>query len=476
MKNKCDWCGNHPVEIKRRYKDEGYCANCYRVWFIKKPCSRCEKIKRLHKKEEYPICLECRRNQPCKRCGKAAYLDGFNTEYGRVCRSCYQNHFKKKKVCQGCGVKKTNVSRYNELNHNEEVCVSCYQKQTRKTCTACKRFRKVIETPKGGLCEKCHQFGEINCPCCGNKMPAGQGKRCLDCYWNSRLEHETKLNQYLFKSDEVKKAYKDFINWFLERSNSMHVVLTHLKFTLFFKTCDELWQKIPLYENLIQEFKPDGLRHYLTVLRWLIETEQIIVDLKVKAEVAEQERIYKLLNKFDIIPTSVQLYYEFLNQKLELGKTSLKSIRLALQPAVDIYIDMSINTQQLPSQEHLDDYLKQKRGQFNAIYGFISHINRTYKTNLECTEVDPAILRKEKRKKLETKLIILHEKLLPTEKDNMNWILTSLEYFHNLKVSKRLFSALSIIDNGDRLIVNCSKVIGNYNSKYVIPSLEKYKA
>src|SRR5690606_4896309 len=101
---------------------------------------------------------------------------------------------------------------------------------------------------------------------------------------------------------------------------------------------------------------------------------------------------------------------------------------------------------------------------------------RTYKTNLECTEVDPAILRKEKRKKLETKLIILHEKLLPTEKDNMNWILTRLEYFHNLKVSKRLFSSLSIIDNGDRLIVNCSKVIGNYNSKYVIPSLEKYKA
>jgi len=371
-------------------------------------------------------------------------------------------------------MKKSGVSRYNELIHNNEICVSCYQKQTRKTCTACRRFRKVIETSKGLLCKKCHQLGEVDCPCCGNKMPAGQGRRCLDCYWNSRLERETTINMYLFKSDRIKRSYKDFITWFVERSNNKNVVLEHLKFVLFFKTCDELWQQIPSYENLIQEFKPEGMRHYLTILRWLIDTEQIIIDLKVKDEVAEQERLLKLLGKFDTLPASIESYYKFLNEKLALKKTSLKSIRLALQPAVDIYIDMSINPQQLPLQTHLDAYLKQKRGQFNAIYGFVSHINRTYESNLNCKRIDPAILRKEKRRKLEAKLIMLNEILLPTEEDNITWILTSLEYFHNLKLSKKIFRSLSIIDKGDRLIIHYLDEKYKYNDKYVIPSLEKY--
>lgn len=465
-KNKCDWCGNYPVNIKRRYKGEGYCANCYKTWFTKQPCSRCNKLSRLHKKEHEPICRECIKNQPCKRCGNDASINGANTEYGRVCQICWQGYFKKKKTCQECGEDKAGVSRYTELPHDNEICVSCYQRETRATCSACKRFRKVIETPTGVLCEKCHESGEVDCPCCGGQMPAGFGKRCWDCYWSGRLQREVEVNLYLFKSDKIKAAYKDFINWFIDRTCNQKVTMEHLKFTTFFKTCDELWHEIPSYDSLVQEFKPEGLRHHLTVLRWLIDTEQVIVNLDIKNEVAEKERILNLLNKLEILPESIETYYEFLNEKLALKKTSLKSIRLALQPAIGIYVELSINRHQKPSQEQLDAYLRLKQGQLSAITGFVSHINRKYGTNIQCNPPDPEILRKDRRKILERDLIAINHLRNPTRKDYERWVVISLEYFHELKISRKTLATLNIEQNQDKAIVKYSK------QEYVIPCLE----
>lgn len=465
-KNKCDWCGNDPVDIKRRYKGEGYCANCYKVWFIKKPCSRCHEVSRLHKKENEPICLKCIRSQPCKRCGGDADFNGANTENGRVCQICWQGYFKKKKTCQECGEEKAGISRYTELPHNDEVCKSCYQKQTRKSCSACQRFRKVIETPTGLLCQKCHELGEIDCPCCGKSMPAGFGKRCWDCYWGDRLQREVETNLHLFKSDNIKTDYEDFINWFVERSDNQNVVLEHLKFTTFFKTCDELWHKIPSYKSLVREFKPEGLRHYLTALRWLIDTEQVVVDLKIKNEIAEKERIFNLFEKFEAVPESIGSYYEFLNEKLNRKKTSLKSVRLALQPAIGIYIELGINRLQQPSQEQLNTYLRQKPGQLSAITGFISHLNRKYDTNIQCNKPDPEVIRRDRRKKLEKEIIAINLIPNPTNKDYEKWIVISLEYFHELKVSKKTIATLNPDQDKHKVTIKYD------NQEYVIPSLE----
>lgn len=122
----CDWCGKHPTKIHRRYKDEGYCINCYKTWFIKKPCIKCGEINRLHKKEENACCINCIRKQPCIRCGSKAYNNGANSLYGRVCASCYSYYFAKKKKCFECEELKQNVSRYSELHHRDlpKFCVS----------------------------------------------------------------------------------------------------------------------------------------------------------------------------------------------------------------------------------------------------------------------------------------------------------------------------------------------------------------
>ncbi|MGP5230472.1 hypothetical protein [Psychrobacter celer] len=297
-------------------------------------------------------------------------------------------------------------------------------------------------------------------------MPAGFGKRCWDCYWSGRLQREVEVNLYLFKSDKIKAAYKDFINWFIDRTCNQKVAMEHLKFTTFFETCDEVWHEIPSYNSLVQEFKPEGLRHHLTVLRWLIDTEQVIVNLDIKNEVAEKERILNLLNKLEVLPESIETYYEFLNEKLALKKTSLKSIRLALQPAIGIYVELSINRHQKPSQEQLDAYLRLKQGQLSAITGFVSHINRKYGTNIQCNPPDPEILRKDRRKILERDLIAINHIPHPTRKDYERWVVISLEYFHELKISRKTLATLNIEQNQDKAIVKHNK------QEYVIPCLD----
>ena len=316
------------------------------------------------------------------------------------------------------------------------------------------------------LCEKCHEFGEVDCPCCGGKMPAGQGNKCEDCYWSHRLQREVAINLYLFKSDKIKKSYEAFIKWFINRTDNKNVVLEHLKFTAFFKTCDELWHEIPSYNSLVQEFKPEGLRHHLTVLRWLINTEQVIVNLDIKNEVAEKERILNLLDKLEVLPESIQTYYKFLNEKLALKKTSLKSIRLALQPAIDIYIELSIDRRQQPSQGQLDAYLRLKRGQLSAITGFVSHINRRQGTNIQCNKPDSEVVRKDRRKILERDLIAINHIPNPTRKDYESWIIISLEYFHELKISRKTLATLTVDQNNDKAIVKYSR------QEYVIPCLD----
>lgn len=461
--SKCDWCGSHPIKIHRRYKDEAYCVNCYKTWFIKKPCSLCYEISRLHKKEEQPICQECCRKQPCIRCGRDAYTDGANTQYGRVCQTCYQGYFKEKRSCEMCGERKTNISRYSDLPHDLKICTTCYQRQTHQSCSACKRFRKLIETPKGQLCQKCHELGEVNCSYCNQKMPAGLGSKCWNCYWSQRLEKEVKVTLYLFESEKIKQSFKSFIEWLVKYVGINHATIRYHKFIDFFVTCDDLWQKIPSYDSLVQEFKPEGLRHHLTVLRWLVDTTQIVIDLKIKSEIAEEERISNLLGKFEELPKPIQRYYEFLNQKLALKKTSLQSIRLALQPVVGLYLQFNLQGQQKPSQAQLDGYLKEKHGQFNALYGFVSFINKQYALKLKLSKPSTDTIKKIRRKQLEKELIKLNQASNLTSKDQQRWLSIGLEYFHGLKVSSKVASSLKTDVREDRIVVHY------HDYDYVLP-------
>ena len=450
----CDSCSNQNIEIKRCYKGESYCANCYSIWFIKKPCSECGEISRLHKKEAFGVCAVCRINKPCTRCGGAAVKDGANTEYGRVCQTCYQGYFKTKTACFECGELKRNISRYSKLSHNQAVCTTCYQRHVMETCPLCRRYRELINTEKGRICQRCNKLGEIPCETCHELMPAGMGKSCNDCYWSQRLLHETEINVYLLSSEIMRQAYASFTEWFAANKGGMVATLKHNNFIEFFVRCDETWGKIPSYESLVQEFKPNGLRENLTVLRWLTKTEQVTVNPDVKQQIAEQERIFNLLAKFDgNEPVCIAAFHSFLSQKLLKNKTSLKSVRLALQPAIDLCIKYDLRSSNIPNQEHIDGYLLEKKGQFSALYGFITFLNKEYALSLKYERPSEKDIAKGNRKQLEKQIMDLANKVNLTKNDELLWYQLGLAYFHNVKISLRILRSRPLKEKNEGFVV-----------------------
>lgn len=464
--NKCDCCGKRNTTIQRRYKGESYCPNCYRTWFVKKPCSTCGELHRLHKKEDFSICSNCIRQQPCIRCGSDAVENGANTEYGRVCNICYAGYFKEKEQCFECGKFKRNVSRYSVLNHNQKICTTCYQRHFNETCPSCSRYRKLIDTEHGKLCSKCHEQGYIPCSSCQKLMPAGVGSQCWDCYWSNRLLHEVKLNTYLFSSEAVKNDYQEFATWLSTTKGAKTAKLKNNNFIEFFIRCDELWGEIPSYKTLVHEFKPQGLRHNLTVLRWLIETDRVVEDLETKDYVAEQERITKLLGKFDNgLPKEIALYHQELMQKHRSQEIALRTVRLSLQAVVGIYTTMLVKSDCTPNQEQIDVYLTKKRGQYNSLIGFVRFLNSKYNQNLKCNRPRPEDVAKATRKQLESSLILLAVKPHPlSDKDELLWSQICLALFHDTTISLSALKAITPKPMNDDM-----QVIKYNNKDYCIP-------
>jgi hypothetical protein len=320
-------------------------------------------------------------------------------------------------------------------------------------CALCHKYRELIDTEQGRICKKCDEFGEVSCTSCNKLMPAGMGKQCQDCYWLKRLLHEAELNDYLLKSNETKKAYSDFVEWLADCKGSMVAALKHNKFIYFFIRCDEIWHKIPSYESLVQEFKPNGLREHLTVLRWLILTEQITIDSTTKAQVAEQERIVNLLEKFDNkTPRCIEEYHKYLDQKLLEGKTSLKSVRLALQPAVDLCIEYEVKGLNTPTQEHIDGYLLLKQGQYSSLYGFVTFLNKSYELVMVCNKPSKEDVWKLKSKEIEQEIMRLYNKDKPlSPKDRLIWLQLAMAYFHQVNVTLSTLKALTVQQRNEEM-------------------------
>lgn len=457
LSNKCDICGKVNIKVHRRYKNEAYCVNCYSQCFIKAPCKVCGEIHRFHFDNTKPVCTNCMRKQSCIRCGKDAFKNGTNTEYGRVCQTCNQNYFKPKKLCFECGEAKAHVSRYTNISHDQAICRSCYQRHVHETCPCCHRYRKLVDTDNGRMCQKCHEQGQIACPSCQKLMWAGLGNRCWDCYWSSKIDHEVELNQFTFKSITVKDQYANFIDWFSRNKGLVKANLKHNNFIEFFAKCDELWGYIPDYKTLVMEFKPEGLRHNLTVLRWLTDTKQVAIDNDLKQQISESERIANLLNKLgENTPAVIEQYYAYLIERQNRKGTALKSVRLCLQPAVDIYQQFNIQGAHTPSQEQITTYLTRKSGQANNLSAFIVFLRERYQVELNGKPPQESELINIKKKEAEKGLMDLMKKPKPlSQQDQLKWLKLGMIYFHgvNSNLKESLISSLKKDENNKMYIL-----------------------
>lgn len=448
----CDECGREVSKLWRRHKGHGYCSTCYARVFKRRMCPRCGEFARLPKHDLESVCRQCEVDKPCARCGKASsdYTIGKVTPYGPVCNACAP-YFREPEPCEGCGKASQRLTRVTRMGHDQRLCPSCATAD-HGTCSACRRHRLLVMAPDGNaLCKACYEQGDIACPSCGNSMPAGRGDVCEPCYWTRTCRKRISIGQAGLTTKALREAFGEFGEWMIRTTGPHKAALKINHFISFFLELDQAWSRIPSYAELLNHFGAEGLRRVRLPMRWLHEEKGVKPDHQAKRIDSEKRRIQACLASMPAASQSekaLHAYWQQLEARIEAGKTSYTSARLALRTASALLLTTDREGQRLPNQGDVDSYLSTVPGQAASMTGFTNFLNRHHATSL-VPRVDEKRARKRRKETLARTMMQMAKCADQGEDWRERWIVTAMEYFHDKKVTKKTLRQQTIEDSGD---------------------------
>ena len=448
----CDGCGRKVNRIHRIWRGEKFCAACYKRWFVRRDCPRCGRAAWLPRSEPDAVCFRCERDRPCIRCGKENYRIRKITPYGSVCDSCY-SYFVEPEPCALCGRQTRRLVGVETEGKKVRACMKCAYGKAMGNCQACRRHRKLYRAPDGRmLCRKCRDEGEVPCPECGRPMPAGRGSRGEECYWKGLLERRIAFNAAALESETVRIGLEEFGQWLAARRGFRFAAHRISHYVPFFLEADKTWGGFSDYPALVRRFGAEGLRKVRNVVKWLDESGRIAVDEVARREDSERRRIEGVLSSFPpktLARQALEQYHAHLMGRVKEGKTSLRSVRLALRPAADLL--SKAGEDRLPNQSDVDAYLLEKPGQKAALTGFLHFLNATDGLSL-VARLDECAVEARRRTALERRMKELSRVRERDEGWWTNWVIVCLEYFHGLKVSRKRRLAKTTTKKGGILV------------------------
>lgn len=426
----CDGCGREVAKVWRRYKGKAYCGTCYKREFRRGLCPQCGMLSRLYKGNPQAVCVRCEYAKPCARCGKAEYSVGKITEYGPVCNAC-SAYFREHRACDGCGKLSQRLSRVARLGGDRLLCPTC-ARSDHEICQACGRYRLLAKSNDGRkLCSKCIELGDVPCLNCGKMMPAGAGTICTDCYYTSLLQKRAGLNCAAFVTAGMKQIFQDFSGWLGGEVGTEKAATTLNRYVAFFLEIEREWSDVqPEYAVLLKHFGPLKLRRCELPMRYVQSKGLVTVDEAAKQDEAERRRIVAIIGAQSKC-TVMMAFHTYLNKRLESGKTSLRSIRMALTPAAKLMQMVRQGGREKPTQKDLTAYLQKSPGQRAAISTFVGFLTKKYGLNLFLPPKDGRAAKKKK--------LLLEAELGQLLKGGGRGVLfqrkligTALAYFHGL--------------------------------------------
>ncbi len=316
------------------------------------------------------MCVDCMKKQPCTKCGQIGYKLGKISETGCLCKSC-ANHYRKKEICFECG-KLAVLSKCGFADHNKRICAKCYSHYQNKVCPLCKRYRKLIATAHGQICQKCATLGFISCGLCGEVMPAGRGNKCVSCYYKEKVERKVNMILTNLKVISLRDLYLNWIEFYRKAQSNRKCFLKMDRIGKFVQECEVTWGCLPCYEELVSHFGPNRLRTVRLIKDWLIKNHLISIDDQAKAQSSMQKGIDNLLKSFECVPYYIQRYYDCLNTQA----IKLRTIKLYLQPVVSIYRDFALSRQAIPKVSHIKSFLSKHPGQYANLSKFLSFLRQ----------------------------------------------------------------------------------------------------
>lgn len=432
----CDECSRAMPKTKKIHQGKRYCATCYPRLFKRRMCGGCGNFARLPIFDLAARCTGCARDKPCVRCGRRDFKLGCMTPYGPACKSCVP-YFREPEQCEVCG----KVSRRLATNTQSGLrsCPTC-SGPAAATCTACRRHRVLVQGESGSLlCRPCHELGNIDCGTCGQSMPAGKGRECDDCYWLRTFNARLTIDVAGFSTATMSKVFGDFGAWLLKETGPQPAALKIHRHFMFFSEMEKHWGQLATYEQLLESFGASGLRKAELPMRWLRAVGRVVVDEVAREHHTEMRRVADLLesvvepNFKDIL----KRYHANLLVKVEQGGASVRSVRLALRPAVDLLHLAGSQGAAMPTQRTLEHFWHSSPGQLAAVTGFVNFLNRTFVLKLE-SRPDKRLMEKARRRKKEKALRLLISERQEGGAFERKWIAAALAYFHGIsKVSSQ---------------------------------------
>lgn len=309
--------------------------------------------------------------------------------YGDICKPCHKSFFTPRHICGNCKELKRRTFHYKNSPIDAPLCPECYYKlvghANYTTCRGCRRYRELQD---GQYCKACLK-GVVSCKVCGNETFAGRESECEKCSGKRLILTCAKFAKLALPEGQLRTDYMEFMEY-LTNPRIVHTVYSqkqYPKYLQFFIDCKNIWGEIPDYKTLVSHYKPNGLRAYLRVLRWLVASNRIEEDLSLKKYYSESERIITLKSKIADPPFELTQYFEFLENKLKDG-AKISTIRANMQPAVDMCVFNNLHRGEVIEVKHFDKYLKHHPGQKHLIWQFATFLKNNFGRQIQLSVTD----------------------------------------------------------------------------------------
>lgn len=445
----CDKCGRAMSKAKKVHRGMKYCETCYARLFKRALCSACGNYARLPKFRPLDVCRKCELQAPCVRCKRIGRPVGKLTAEGPACASCAP-YFREPRPCEHCSRLSTTLVRMSVEGQQLKCCPACRSRLRTSSCSACRRPRAIVTSQGPALCKKCFVIGDVPCPVCSISMPAGRGNACEACAWEKSLNKRVTQATESIADLRERTAVVDFASWLRDRRGAQFASLNLSRYLPFLHEVHTCWDRIPTYAELVEHASAEGLRRVRLVIFWMEDARQLVIDPTVREEVSERRRISKLLG---LVPNGPSLqalegYHQLLLTHMADGRTTLRSIRLALGAAVRLMHTTDPSGQKLPNQDAFLKHLRARPGLWASSIGFVGHLNRLFDCRIN-PWVDVEWISKATRALRERKLLMLYKEGEQGDAFERRWISAALAYFHQLgRVGLKAFQYRSDEENG----------------------------
>jgi hypothetical protein len=265
-------------------------------------------------------------------------------------------------------------------------------------------------------------------------MRAGRKKQCESCYWKELLNKRIAMDYAGFSVPAMALHFSNFGEWLCGKVGTHKAAIKLHRYLPFFLSIEKQWQVIPEYAILLKYFGTPGLRKVLLPMKWMQEAGLVVMDARAKAEDSDQRRVAATLEKFKTGTAQRAIldgYHDQLLTGQKEGKTTWRSIRLAMTPAAALLLQSAPKEVCPPDQKMLDVYLDKTPGQRAAVSGFVGYLRDSYKVNITLTPANDKA-KKVKKKRLEDELLRLLAENDQSRAGRLKVLAVAMAYFHGV--------------------------------------------